>query len=133
MNFKTEILKSCISDHLAVMLSFQIGEKKVCNKSEKHIFKRLFNETSKELLRSRLREIKWDNLKTPSNSNLAYNELLDTFTSLYDDCFLKVKIKVKARNPSRLRIAEDIAKSSGKKRELYEKYFKNRNHKKFAT
>ena len=115
------------------MLSFQIGEKKVCNKSEKHIFKRLFNETSTELLRSRLREIKWDNLKTPSNSNLAYNELLDTFTSLYDDCFLKVKIKVKARNPLKLRIAEDTAKSSDKKQELYEKYFKNRNHKKFAT
>ena len=115
------------------MLSFQIGEKKVCNKSEKHIFKKLFNETSIESLRSRLREIKWDDLKTSSDSNLAYNELLDTFTSLYEDCFLKVKIKLKARNLLRLGITEDNANSSGKKQELYEKYFKNRNHKKFAT
>ena len=27
-DFKTEILKICISDHLAIMLAFRIGEKK---------------------------------------------------------------------------------------------------------
>ena len=31
-DFKTGILKSCISDHFAIMLPFQIGEKKVRNK-----------------------------------------------------------------------------------------------------
>ena len=35
--FKTGLLKSCISDHFAIMLAFQIGEKKMCNKSEQHI------------------------------------------------------------------------------------------------
>ena len=69
----------------------------------------------------RLREIKWDNVKTSSDSNLAYNEFLDTFTSLNDDCFPRVKIKVKAQ------------KSSKKKQKLYEKYLKNRNPKNLAT
>ena len=54
-----------------------------------------------ELFRLRLREIKWDNLKTSNVSNLAYNEFLDNFTSLYDDCFSRVKIKVKSRNSFR--------------------------------
>ena len=39
------------------MLAFQIGEKKMCNKSE-HIHKRIFNETLIESFRLRLRKIK---------------------------------------------------------------------------
>ena len=45
------------------MLAFQIGEKKMCNKSEQYINKRIFHKTSIESLRLRLREINWDNLK----------------------------------------------------------------------
>ena len=81
----------------------------------------------------RLREIKWDNVKTSSDSNLAYNEFLDTFTSLNDDCFRRVKIKVKAQNSFRPWITKGIAKSSKKKQKLYEKYLKNRNPKNLAT
>ena len=64
------------------MLVFQIGEEKMCNKSEQHIYKRIFNEPSIESFRLRLREIKWDNLKTSNNLNLAYDEFLDNFTLL---------------------------------------------------
>ena len=63
----------------------------------------------------RLQEINWDNLKTSKDSNLAYNEFVDTFTFLYDDCFPRVKIKVKARNLFRLWITKGIAKSSKQK------------------
>ena len=96
-DFKTGILKSCISDHFAIMLAFQIGEKnrKVFKKSEGTYSQANFNETSIESFRLRLREITWDNLKTSNDSTLAYNEFLDTFTSIYDDCFPRVKIKVK--------------------------------------
>ena len=45
------------------MLVFQIGEEKMCNKSEQHIHKQILNEPSIESFRLRLREIKWDNLK----------------------------------------------------------------------
>ena len=55
-DFKTGILKSCISDHLAIKLAFQIAEKKMCNKSEQHIHKRIFNETSIESFRLRLHD-----------------------------------------------------------------------------
>ena len=55
-NFKTGILKSCISDHFSIMLACQIGDK-MCNKSKQHIHKQIFNETSIESFRLRLREI----------------------------------------------------------------------------
>ena len=69
----------------------------MCIKSEQHIHKQIFHETAIESCRLRLWGIKWDNLKTSNDSNVAYNEFLDTFTSLYDNCFLRMKIKVKAR------------------------------------
>ena len=109
------------------MLDFRTGEEKMCNKSEQHIHKPIFNETSIESFRLRLREIKWDDLKTPNNSNLAYNEFLDTFTSLYNDCFPRVKIKMKIRNSFKPWINKGIAKSCKKIQKLYEKYLKNRN------
>ena len=99
----------------------------MCNKSEQHIYKRIFHKTSIESFRLRLREIKWDNLKISNDSKLAYNEFLDTFKSLYDGCFRRVKIKVKARNSFKPWITKGIAKSSKKKQKLYEKYLKNRN------
>ena len=96
----------------------------MCKKSEQHIHKQIFNETSIESFRLRLREIKWDNLKTSHESNLAYNEFLDTFTFLYDECFPRVKIKMKARNSFKSWITKGIAKSSEKKqiiRKIFEK------------
>ena len=81
-DFKAGILKSCISDHFAIMLAFRTSEKKICNKSEQHIHKQIFKETSIESFRLRLREIRRDHLKTSNDSNLAYNEFLNTFTSL---------------------------------------------------
>ena len=102
---------------------------KVCNKSEQNIF----NETWIESFRFRLWEIKWDNLKTSNDSNVAYNEFLDIFTSLYDDCLPRLKIKVKARNPNRHWITKDIAKSSRKKQKFYENNLKNRYPQNLAT
>ena len=84
--------------------------KKICNKSEQYIHERIFNESSIASFRLQLREIKWDNLKTSIDSDLAYD--LDTFTSLYDDCFPRVKIKVNARNSFKPWITKSIAKSS---------------------
>ena len=97
------------------MLAFWTGEKKMCNKSEQHIHERIFNETLIESFRLRLWEIKWDNLKTSNDSNLAYNKFLDTFTSLFPNCFPRVKIKVKARTSFKPWITKGIAKSSKKK------------------
>ena len=64
------------------MLAFQTGEKKMCNKSEQHIHKRIFNETSIESFRLRLQEIR------SSDSSKGYNEFLDTFTSHTTTVFL---------------------------------------------
>ena len=80
----------------------------MCSKSKQHIHKQIFNETLSESFRLRLREIKWDNLKTSNDSDLAYNKFLNTLTSLYDDCFFMVKIKVKAQNSFRLWIPKAL-------------------------
>ena len=80
------------------MLAFQIGQKKMFNKPEQHIYKRIFNETSIESFRLRLRQNKLDNLKASNNSMLGYYEFLDTFTFLYDDCFPRWKWKWKLKN-----------------------------------
>ena len=93
----------------------------MCNKSEQHIHKQIFNETSIESFRLRLREIKWDNLKTSNDSNLAYNEFLYTFASLYNECFSSLRKKVKAQNSFMPWITKGIAKSSRKNK----KYKKN--------
>ena len=60
--------------------------------------KQLLNEISIESLRLKLGEIKWDNLKTSNDSNVACNEFFDTFTSLYNECFPSLKTTMKAWN-----------------------------------
>ena len=85
----------------AVMQAFQTGEKKMCDKLEQHIHWLIFNETLIESF---------------------YNEFLGTFTSLYCDCFPRLKVKVKVRNSFQPWITKGIAESSKKKQNLYEKY-----------
>ena len=78
----------------------------------------------------------WYSIKNSQNMIsiiVASNEFLDTFTSLYDDCFPMVEIQVKSRNPFRPWIIKGIAKSSKKKQKLYQKYLKNRNPQNLAT
>ena len=93
----------------------------MCSKSEQHIHQQFFNETSIESFRLRLREIKWDNLKTSNDSNLAYIEFLYTFTSLYNECFSSLRKKVKGQNSFMPWITKGIPKSSRKNK----KYKKN--------
>ena len=95
----------------------------MCNKSEQHIDTQMFDETSIESFRLRLREIKWNNLKTFNDSNLACNEFLDTFTSLYDDCFPRMKMKMKAQNSFTPWIIKGITKSSKEKPKIIGKIF----------
>ena len=68
---------------------------------------------------------------TSKDLNLAHNEFLDTFAFLYDDCFPRVKIKIKARNS--FRPCRTNFFSSKKKQKLYEKYLKSRNPQSLAT
>ena len=50
--------------HKSLSFKRQQDLDKMCNKSEQHRQKRIFNKTSTESFRLFLREIKWDNLKT---------------------------------------------------------------------
>ena len=78
-DFKTGILKSCISEHFAIKLAFQIAEKKMCNKSEQHIHKRIFNETSIESFRLRLHD----------RFNERFNERFKRFNKRFNERFCR--------------------------------------------
>ena len=57
--------------------------------------------------------------------------LLKFFSSLYEECFPKKKIKLKPQKYNNPWITKEIKKSSKRKQKLYEKFIKNRNEKKY--
>ena len=104
-------------------LIFQRWQKKCVTNQSNIIYKQLLNEISIESLGLRLHEFKWDNLKTSNDSNVACNEFLDTFTSVYYKCFPRMKTKMKARKLCITWITKGIAKSSRKKTKTMRKMF----------
>ena len=64
-----------------------------------------------------------------TNTNKAYDIFIEIFSSLYDECFPKKKIKLKPQKYNIPWITKGIKKSSKRKQKLYEKFLKNRNGK----
>ena len=89
------------------------------------MYKRIINESSKATFKRRLRET-WDAVKGLGNPNESYVKLIETITQIYDDCFPKIKFKIKSNNKANPWITKGIVKSSKRKQELYEKFLKNR-------
>ena len=58
--------------------------------------------------------------------NEAYKHLFETFISLYDYFFPKVKVRIKTKSLHNPWIRKRIAKFSEKKQKLYEQYLKRR-------
>ena len=86
--FKAGIFKRCISGIFAIR---QVGKKCVTNQNSKFTSK-----SSIESFKIVTTEVEWGNLESSSDSNLVYDEFIDTFTFLKNNCFLRVKIKEKA-------------------------------------
>ena len=81
---------------------------------ERYIFGRDLSDISVGKFKYQLRTVHWDSITNSSDANKAYNEFIEIFSSLYDECFPKMKNKTsKVQNP----------------RKLYEKFLKNRNEK----
>ena len=60
------------------------------------------------------------------NFNNAYSKFLEFFLSLYNECFPKIKVKLKTQGQFNLWIIKGIRKSSKEKQKLYENFLKKR-------
>ena len=62
---------------------------------EKYIFKRNILDQTINKFKQKLRNIDWNIIKILQNANDAYIKFLEIFLSLYNECFAKVKVKLK--------------------------------------
>ena len=58
--------------------------------------------------------------------NEAYKHFFETFISVYDNFFPKVKVRIKTKSLRSPWMTKGIAKSSKRKQNIYEKYLKSR-------
>ena len=68
----------------------------------------------------------WDCIKEIDNPNEAYSKFLYNFSSLYDEAFLKLEIKIKQKKLISPWITKGIMKPCKQKQKLYNKFLKLR-------
>ena len=126
-NISTGIIKNDISDHFPI---FVISNGLDVDLYPKHttIFKRHINDNSINDFKTILNEANWESLLNINCPNKAYDSFLQSFLSLYDEAFPKVKIKIKTKSFLSPWITKGILKSSKRKKRLYEKFLKNKTY-----
>ena len=93
-----EIIKNEISDHFRIFLiTDPITSSEIKNKRTFH-FKRTINTATKEKFKSVLARRTWDYIKEIDNPNEAYSKFLYDFSSLYEEAFPKLEIKIKQKS-----------------------------------
>ena len=112
--FKTGIIKSDISDHFQI---FFVADYNIHIKETKEpfIFRRGLSDISVEKLKYKLRTFSWDSITNSSNTNKAYDNFIEIFSTLYDKCFPKEKIKLKPQKYNNPWINKGIKKLSKRK------------------
>ena len=122
--FKTGIIKSDILDHFWIFFvadyNGHINETK-----QRCIFRRDLSNVYAEKFKCKLRAVSWDSIIKFSDTNNAYNNFIEIFSSLYDDCFPKKEIKLKPQKYNNPWITQWIKKSSKRKPTLQENFLKN--------
>ena len=114
-----------ISDHFPILFVAKVNAD-VNIKTEQYILKRNICNQSIKKLKQKLRDVTWNDIKTFDSVNHSYNRFLQIFLSLYNECFPKIKIKIKPQKHFRPWTALGIRKSSKRKQKLYENFLKTR-------
>ena len=92
------IIKNEISDHFRIFLiTDPITSSEIKNKRT-FLFKRTINTATKEKFKSVLARRTWDYIKEIDNPNEAYSKFLYDFSSLYEEAFPKLEIKIKQKS-----------------------------------
>ena len=73
--------------------------------------------------------VNWDSITNSSDTNNAYDDFIEIFSSLYDECFPKKKINLKPQKYNNPWTTKGMKRSSKRKWKLYKKFLKNRNEK----
>ena len=90
-----------------------------------NVHKRNYDEKAFKSFKQRLREIDWAQLKKCEDPNEAYKHFFETFISVYDNFFPKVKVRIKIKSLHSPWTTKGISKSS-KSSMKNEKYLKMR-------
>ena len=120
----TAIVKTYTSDHFPII--FATKNKIDAEITGQYIFKSNISDQSIDEFKQKLRNIDWNNIKILQNVNDAYSKFLKIFLSLCNECFQKIKVKLKPQREFNSWITKGIRKSSKKKQKLYEKSLKER-------
>ena len=122
IEIKTDILKTDISEHFPIIFA---TKNKIDTKiTEQYIFKFNISGQSIDKFNQKLRNIDWNNIKILQNVNDAYSKFLEIFLSLYNECFLNIKVKIKPQRQFNPWMKKGIGKSSKKKHKLYKIFLK---------
>ena len=118
--FKTGIIKLDISDHFPIFL---VADYNIHIKETKgsFIFRRDLSDISVEKFKYKLPTVNWDSIANSSDTNKTYDGFINIFSSLYDECSPKNKMKLK---PEKYNNPWIIKKSSKRKQKLYKKFIK---------
>ena len=79
-----------------------------------------------------MRNVTWDSITKSSDTNKAYDCFNEIFSSLYDKCFPKNKIKLKPQKYDNPWMTKKMKESSKRNQKLYEKFLTNRNKNKIS-
>ena len=124
--FKTAILKTDVTDHFRIAMTLKTDEPVHQSQKVQNVHSRNYDEKAIESFNQRLREYDWAELYKCEDPNEAYKHFFETFISVYDNFFPKVKVQIKTKSLQSHWITKGIPKSSKRKQKLYEKYLKRR-------
>ena len=121
----TGIVKSDISDHFPIFLITSV--KFLNNIQYKTTFKkREINEKSKQYFMEILNEVNWKHLYSLTDTTLAYEHFLRTFSGLYNQSFPIKELSLKLKTVFNPWMMKELQKSSKMKTETLHKFLKSK-------
>ena len=90
--FKTAILKTDVTDHFRIAMTLKTDEPVHQSQKVQNVHSRNYDEKAIESFNQRLREYDWAELYKCEDPNEAYKHFFETFISVYDNFFPKVKV-----------------------------------------
>ena len=108
--FKAAILKTDVTDRFPIAMALKADQSFHQNQKVQNVHKRNYDEKAIESFKQRLEELK--KCEAPNEAN---EHLFETFISVYDNFFPKVKVRIKTKSLHNPWITKRIAKSSKRK------------------
>ena len=93
-----EVIKTEISNHFPIFLiTNPITSSEIKNKRTV-LYKRTINTAPKENFKNNVARKTWDYIKEIDNPNEAYSKVLYNFSSIYEEDFPKLEIKIEQKS-----------------------------------